>query len=124
MARAPSYSRTTLSGICLPRILTNRRTQLSSGRLKMRKITPLLPSMDHRELNVDLKPSAVPGPIVSLSYLIWADRLLGNNALTIPESTVVRDPCNKNCPIVNSFICWSDIITGQIDASWHAVQKP
>jgi hypothetical protein len=38
--RASSSSRTTLSGICLPRFFTSRRTQRSSGREKSHTLAP------------------------------------------------------------------------------------
>ena len=79
--RASSSSRTTLSGTCLPRFFTSRRTQRSSGREKVWKVTPLLPSRDRRAMTVALKPSAVPGTIITFSPFIWVDRRLGHKVL-------------------------------------------
>ena len=48
------------SGLCLPMFLISRRTQRSSGREKVCKLTPLLTSRDRRALTVALKHRQSP----------------------------------------------------------------
>ena len=65
-------------------IFTSRRTQRSSGREKVRKVTPLVPSRNRRALTVTLNPSAVHGTIINFPPFIWVDRLLGQSPLLNP----------------------------------------
>ena len=94
MPRFSSSSRTTSSGMCLPRFLNSRRTQRSSGREKVWKLTPLLPSRDLSALTVALNPSEVRGTSVSFSPLIWAESQLwheARNQVRKPHVSVTPD---------------------------------
>jgi hypothetical protein len=71
MFRDFNSSHTTL---LFPRFLTNSRTQRSSGREKMWKLTPSPPSRDRSVLTVALNPSAVDGTTINFSALSWAVR--------------------------------------------------
>jgi hypothetical protein len=80
MPMASSYSRTTLSGIPLPRFFTNSYTQRSSGSVKEWKLTPSPPSRDRSALTVALKPLPVDGTTISFSAFSWAVRPPGQDA--------------------------------------------
>ena len=80
MFRDSSSSRTTLSGIPLPRFFTRSRTQRSSGRVKVWKLTPSFPLTDRSALTEARIPSAVDGTTINFSLFIWAVRPPGQDA--------------------------------------------
>jgi hypothetical protein len=68
---------------------------------------------------VALKPSAVPGTIISLSPFIWADRLLGHKVLYHTRKPRVSvTPVTK----IGVLLCRSPAGTALV--SWHAAQRP
>ena len=80
MFRESSSSRTKLSGIPLPRFFTRSRTQRSSGRVKVWKLTPSFPSRDRSALTEALNPSAVDGTTIKFSPFSWYVRPPGQDA--------------------------------------------
>jgi hypothetical protein len=91
-------SRRTLSGIPLPRFLNRSRTQRSSVRVEVWKLTPFPPSKDRSALTVALNPSAVDGTTINFSPFSWAVRPGGPQPGQ--EGTGVAHICNKNGGLV------------------------
>jgi len=79
MFKDSSSSRTTLSGIPLPRFFTRSRTQRSSGRVKVWQLTPSFLPRDRSALTEGLNPSAVDGTTITFSLFSWAVRWPGLN---------------------------------------------
>ena len=80
MFRDSSSSRTTLSGIHLPRFFTRSRTQWSSGSVKVWKLTPSRSSRDRSALTAARYPSAVDGTTINFSLFNWAASPPGQDA--------------------------------------------
>jgi len=79
MFRYSSSSRTTLSGIPLPRFFTRSRRQRSSGSVKVCKLKPP-PSRDRSALTANRNPSAVDGTTINFSLLSWAVKPPGQDS--------------------------------------------
>jgi hypothetical protein len=111
--RASSSSRTTHSGICLPRFFHQQRYTTILWEREMWKVTPLLPSRDRRALTVALNPSAVPGTIIKFSPYIWAVRLLGHRVFNH-----ARKPRVSVTPITKTGVLLADPLRERPQPQW------
>jgi hypothetical protein len=125
MPRISSSYFTTPSGTCLPRFWTSRRTQRSPGRTNVWKIKHSPTFMDRSALTVVLKPSAVRGTNISLT---WAVSPLRHDA-PYPRQIAarVRTPWNVDWGLILPFSCrsnFSDHKGARGGAIRHATQRP
>jgi hypothetical protein len=120
MFRDPNSSRTTISGILFPRLLTYCRTQRSSGREKVWKLTPSPPSRERSALTVALNPSAVDGTTINFSALSWVFRTQGQEA-----TNQISKALGSGTPEIKMGVLLRSSPAGpQVLATWAEVVVP